>query len=96
MLRRRWQSKDDWIEDQHDKPRWIDTSAMICDPLTKAGTDKFHKRLVDTMESGWFDLEATPESQLRKMSKQKKALQKIDEEDEKEAFYWKDDDEAGD
>ena len=52
---------------------------MICDPLTKAGTDRFHKRLVDTMESGWLDLEATLESQMRKMSKQKKALQKIDD-----------------
>ena len=43
--------KDDWLENQHDKPRWIDTSAMICDPLTKAGTDKFHSRLVGVMES---------------------------------------------
>ena len=35
-----------------------------------------------------------PESKLRKMSKQKKALQKINEEDEKDTYYWKDDDEA--
>ena len=47
------------------------------------------------MESGWLDLEATPESQLKKMSKQKKALQKINEEEEKNTYYWKDDDEAG-
>ena len=50
------------------------------------------------MESGWLDLEATPESQLRKMSKQKKALQKIDDDmakketEDKETYYWKDED----
>ena len=80
--------KDDWIEDQHDKPRWIDTSAMICDPLTKAGTDKFHTRLVKTMETGLLDLEATPESTLKKMAKQKKSLQKIMEVEE-DIYYWK-------
>ena len=72
--------KDDWIEGQHDKPRWIDTSAMICDPLTKAGTDKFHSRLVGTMESGWLSLEATPESRAKKLSKTKKKIQELDEE----------------
>ena len=83
--------KDDSIEDQHDKPRWIDTSAMICDPLTKAGTDKFHTRLVKTMETGLLDLEATPESTLKKMAKQKKSLQKIMEVEE-DTYYWKADD----
>ena len=47
--------KDAMTESQHDKPRWIDTSAMICDPLTKAGNDKFAERLVNCMETGWFD-----------------------------------------
>ena len=63
--------KDDWLENQHDKPRWIDTSAMICDPLTKAGTDKFHSRLGGVMESGWLNLEATPKSKAKKLSKTK-------------------------
>ena len=61
---------------------------MICDPLTKAGTDKFHTRLVKTMETGWLNLEATPESTLKKMTKQKKALSKIMEEEE-DTYYWK-------
>ena len=77
--------KDDWIEGQHDKPRWIDTSAMICDPLTKAGTDKFHSRLVGTMESGWLNLEATPESRAKKLSKTKKKIEELDKEAQLEA-----------
>ena len=63
--------KDSIDEDIHDKPRWIDTSTMICDPLTKAGNDKFYDRLVECMKTGWFDLTATAESILCKMRKQK-------------------------
>ena len=33
--------RDTLDEDQHDKIRWIDTSAMPCDPLTKAGPEGF-------------------------------------------------------
>ena len=58
-------------EDQHEKPRWIDTSAMICDPLTKAGNFKFADRLVTALSTGLFDTRATPESTLKKLAKQK-------------------------
>ena len=72
--------KDQITDDQNSKPRWIDTSTMICDPLTKAGNEVFKSRLVKTMSTGYFDLEPTPESLLKKMSQQKyrlgKALQK--------------------
>jgi len=63
--------KDDMNEDIHDKPRWVDTSAMICDPLTKAGNEKFADRLAATMSTGRLTLEASPESQIRKMKQQK-------------------------
>ena len=78
--------KDEMTEDQHDKPRWIDTSAMIVDPLTKAGTEWFHDRLVNTLETNWFDLRATPESELKKLAKQKRSMEKIkdDAEDKEE------------
>ena len=38
--------KDSIEEDQNDKPRWIDTRAMICDPLPKAGSVNFACRLI--------------------------------------------------
>ena len=42
-----------------DYPRWIDTSVMLADPLTKAmNTEK----LIQTMMTGEFDLKATLES----------------------------------
>jgi len=63
--------KDSITEQQTDKPRWIDTSAMLCDPLTKQGNANFASRLVQTMETGWFDFEGTPESQLKKLKQQK-------------------------
>ena len=62
--------KDEITEQQHDKPRWIDTSAMICDPLTKFGPEQFASRLISTMESGLLDLTATASSQMKKMRQQ--------------------------
>ena len=70
--------KDDWLVDMHDKPRWIDTSAMICDPLTKAGSFKFANRLNECMKTGIFDTTPTPESVIKKMAKQKQSQKKID------------------
>ena len=74
--------KDYITEEQNDKIQWIDTSTMICDPLTKAGPAGFANRLIGCMQSGFLDLEPTPESQLKKMKQQKmrmeKALQKAD------------------
>ena len=34
--------KDDIAEKQYNKPTWIDTSAMICDLLTKLGNENLH------------------------------------------------------
>ena len=68
--------KDEITEDQNDKPLWIDTSTMLCDPLTKTGPKNFSERLKKTMQSGWLDLTPTRESLLRKMQQQKARLQK--------------------
>ena len=69
--------KDEITESQHDKPRWVDTSAMIADALTKFGNEQFAERLVSTMESGWLDLDASASSTLRKMRQQKLRLARI-------------------
>ena len=45
--------------DSGDYPRWIDTSAMIADPLTKAMNASV---LEKTLSTGIFDMRATPES----------------------------------
>ena len=68
--------KDYIHEDQHDKIRWIDTSTMICDPLTKAGPKGFADRLVETMTSGMLSLEPTVESQMKKLQQQKRRREK--------------------
>jgi len=58
----------DFIEEkQTDRPRWIDTSVMICDPLTKGGNAEFRSRLVNTMMTGVLDLEPTVASTMRKL-----------------------------
>ena len=46
-----------------DYPRWIDTSTMIADPLTKTMSAT---RLEDTMETGILDLRPTAESLMIK------------------------------
>ena len=46
-----------------DYPRWIDTSVMLADPLTKAMNCE---RLVATMETGSFDIRPTAESLMIK------------------------------
>ena len=63
-------------DDQHDQVRWIDTSTMICDPLTKMGNSEFPKRLVSCMTTGWLDLEPTLQSEMKKMSQQSRRLKK--------------------
>ena len=68
--------KDSIEEDQYDKPRWVDTSAMICDPLTKYGNETFSSRVVRTMETGYLDLNATVSSELKKMRQQKLRMEK--------------------
>ena len=46
-----------------DYPRWIDTSVMLSDPLTKSMTSD---TLVRTMMTGIFDMRPTPESLMIK------------------------------
>jgi hypothetical protein len=46
-----------------DYPRWIDTSVMLADPLTKVMSSE---RMVDTMMTGRLDLTPTPESLMIK------------------------------
>ena len=64
-----------------DYPRWIDTSTMIADPLTKTMDPT---RMVNTLMTGQLDLRPTPESlaikeknrQLRKNKKENEKKQK--------------------
>ena len=63
--------KDSVQEQQRDQVRWIDTSTMLCDPLTKHGGEGFADRLVTAYSTGFMDFEATAESELRKMKARK-------------------------
>ena len=71
--------KDYITEDQTDRIRWIDTSAMICDPLTKAGPKGFADRLNSTMRTGELSLEPSVESQMKKLKNQKLRQQRAAE-----------------
>jgi hypothetical protein len=68
--------KDYIEEEQNDKIRWIDTSTMICDPLTKAGPQGFSDRLLDVLQTSYLSLEPTVQSQLKKLRQQKARMQK--------------------
>ncbi len=59
--------KDSMETDQRDKVKWIDTSAMVADPLTKSMNDS---RLHEMLMTGIFSQEATPQPQIAKMMKQ--------------------------
>ncbi len=50
---------------------------MICDALTKLGSKTFDERLVQTMTTGYFSFEPSPESTIRKMEAQKARMSKI-------------------
>ena len=81
-----WENEDGTLkdaieEDQYNKPRWIDTSPMICDPLTKHGNNSLASRLVKTLQTGWLDLTASASSELKKMRQQKARLDKIVKDD---------------
>ena len=71
------QLKDEITENQKDKPRWIDTSTMLCDPLTKTGPVNFCARLRSAMTSGVLNLVPTVGSQMKKLQQQKARLVKI-------------------
>ena len=69
--------KESLEDEQYNKPRWIDTSTMICDPLTKHGHEQFAARLVSTMDTGVLNLVASASSELKKMRAQKARLDRI-------------------
>ena len=69
--------KDSLEEDQTDKIRWIDTSTMIADPLTKAMKPD---RLCESLRCGFLDLEPTDASKMAKMMKQKSRSKQVSEE----------------
>ena len=60
--------RDALEETSADKVRWIDTSTMLADPLTK---NMKPNRLLEFLDTGVLDLEPTPESVVAKMMKQK-------------------------
>ena len=60
--------KDDLTEQQFDKVRWIDTSTMLADPLTKSMKAD---RLVAALDKSQIDLTPTAASTIAKMVKQK-------------------------
>ena len=67
-----WTIGDEEVEKLHptkfcDKVRWIDTSAMAVDCLTKAMPTGF---LVKILQTGEYSFEADPDSTLKKVKKQ--------------------------
>ena len=60
--------KDDLNEDQIDKIRWIDTSTMLADPLTKLMKPE---RLLSASDNSTVDLTPTTQSVIAKLMKQK-------------------------
>ena len=69
--------KESLEDEQYNKPRWIDTSTMICDPLTNHGHEQFAARLVSTMDAGILNMVASASSELKKMRAQKARLDRI-------------------
>ena len=65
--------RDSLDESCSDMLRWIDTTAMIADCLTKAMKPG---RLIDALQ-GHLDLRATPEGELVKLRRQKAKLAEI-------------------
>ena len=66
-----------------DYPRWIDTSVMLADPLTKSKS-MASDTLVQTMMTGRFDMRPTAESLMikaknRASRKKTKAKQFVDD-----------------
>ena len=71
--------KDTLEEDQTDKIRWIDTSTMVADPLTKSMQPD---RMVEMLTTGVLDLEPTEESKLQKVMKRKQRAKTGDDADQ--------------
>ena len=79
MKQRIWDNRDDCDEEvdgsKGDYPRWIDTSAMLSDCLTKTVTSC---RLNETSSTGIFDMRPTEES-LAMKEKKKQEVESIEE-----------------
>ena len=59
-----------------DYPRWIDTSVMLADPLTKAMKSD---SMVQTFMTGKFDMRPTPESlMIKEKNRQSRKKAKLD------------------
>ena len=56
---------------EDDRIRWIDTSTMLADPLTKIGPKGFCDRLVEAYGKGIINFRPTEESKMRKMKASK-------------------------
>ena len=67
--------KEEITEEQTDKPRWVATSTMLCDPLAKTGPTSFYPRLRRATTLGI--LRPAIESQIRKLQQQKVRMSKI-------------------
>ena len=65
--------KDDISIDQNDKVMWIDTSAMLADPLTK---EMKPDHLLNALSTGELSFKATAESQITKLKKKQKSRSK--------------------
>ena len=95
--------KDDLNEQQVDKIRWIDTSTMLADPLTKVMSPD---RLVTALDKGRIDLNPTAASTIAKQMKQKQRRKVKDEDSQllddigmtydhdEEGVYWCTDDKS--
>ena len=82
-----WDNRDDCDEEvdgSQDYPRWIDTSAMLSDCLTKTMTSS---RLNETLSTGILDVKPTEESlaikaknrKWRASKKEQERLQDLDD-----------------
>ena len=65
--------KDSMDIEQSDKVRWIDTSTMLADPLTKLMKPE---RLEQALATGVIDLTPTEASRMQKLMKQKQRAKK--------------------
>ena len=75
--------KDDLTVDQSDQVRWIDTSTMPADPLTKIMKSE---RLEATLANNILDLERIVASQMQKLIKQTQRSKKMQTADQTEEF----------
>ena len=66
-----------------DYPRWIDTSVMLSDPLTKSMSSD---TMVRTMMTGIFDMRPTPESLMMKEKKPRQPQERQEEQDAEFAY----------